>query len=80
MKLDLYQIDAFTDKVFGGNPACVVPLNKWLEDEKLLNIAQENAVSETAFLFKTIIFSICVGLPLILRWISAVMQHLQQHM
>ncbi len=49
MKLDLYQIDAFTDKVFGGNPACVVPLNKWLEDEKLLNIAQENAVSETAF-------------------------------
>ena len=49
MKLDLYQIDAFTDKVFGGNPACVVPLNIWLEDEKLLKIAQENAVSETAF-------------------------------
>ena len=49
MKLYLYQIDAFTDKVFGGNPACVVPLHKWLEDETLLKIAQENAVSETAF-------------------------------
>ena len=49
MKLYLYQIDAFTEKVFGGNPACVVPLHKWLEDEILLKIAQENAVSETAF-------------------------------
>ena len=38
MKLYLYQIDAFTDKVFGGNPACVVPLTKWLEDEKLLKL------------------------------------------
>ena len=52
MKLNLYQIDVFTDKVFGGNPACVVPLTKWLEDEKLLKIAQENAVSETAFFVK----------------------------
>ena len=49
MKLDLYQIDAFTDKMFGGNPACVVPLQHWLEDELLLKIAQENAVAETAF-------------------------------
>ena len=49
MKLDLYQIDAFTDKIFGGNPACVVPLQKWLADEILLNIAKENAVAETAF-------------------------------
>ncbi|MFV8346480.1 PhzF family phenazine biosynthesis protein [Flavobacterium sp. ZB4P13] len=49
MKLNLYQIDAFTDKTFGGNPACVVPLEKWLTDDILLEIAKENAVAETAF-------------------------------
>ena len=49
MKLELYQIDAFTDKMFGGNPACVVPLKRWLPDDILLKIAKENAVSETAF-------------------------------
>lgn len=49
MKLELYQIDAFTDKIFGGNPACVVPLNNWLPDDLLLKITQENAVAETAF-------------------------------
>lgn len=49
MKLSLYQIDAFTDEIFRGNPACVVPLQDWLPDEILLNIARENAVAETAF-------------------------------
>ena len=49
MKLNLYQIDAFTDKIFEGNPACVVPLDNWLEDNMLLKIAKENAVAETAF-------------------------------
>jgi PhzF family phenazine biosynthesis protein len=49
MKLECYHIDAFTDKIFGGNPACVVPLNAWLPDEVLLNIAKENGVAETAF-------------------------------
>ena len=49
MKLPIFQIDAFSDKVFGGNPACVVPLENWLQDEVLLKIAQENAVAETAF-------------------------------
>ena len=49
MKLNLYQIDTFTDKTFGGNPACVVPLDNWLEDDLLLKIAKENAVPETAF-------------------------------
>lgn len=49
MKLELYQIDAFTDKTFGGNPACVVPLNEWLPDETLLKIMKENTVAETAF-------------------------------
>ena len=49
MKLNLYQIDAFTSKVFGGNPACIVPLTEWLPDDMLLKIAKENAVPETAF-------------------------------
>ena len=49
MTLDLFQIDAFTNSVFGGNPACVVPLTSWLPDETLLKITQENAVAETAF-------------------------------
>jgi len=49
MKLDLYQIDAFTNKIFGGNPACVIPLDYWLPDDLLLNITKENAVAETAF-------------------------------
>lgn len=49
MKLALYQVDAFTDKTFGGNPACVVPLEQWSPDDLLLKITQENAVAETAF-------------------------------
>jgi len=49
MKYALYQIDAFTDKIFGGNPACVVPLENWLDDNILLKITKENAVAETAF-------------------------------
>ena len=53
MKIPLYQVDSFTSKVFGGNPACVVPLNEWLEDTVLLKIAQENAVAETAFFVET---------------------------
>ena len=47
--LDVYQIDAFTNTIFEGNPACVVPLPSWLPDEILLKITQENAVAETAF-------------------------------
>ncbi|CAN5191620.1 PhzF family phenazine biosynthesis protein [soil metagenome] len=49
MKFNLYQIDAFTNEIFSGNPACVVPLKEWLPDEILLKIAKENAVAETAF-------------------------------
>ncbi|WP_029034601.1 PhzF family phenazine biosynthesis protein [Salinimicrobium terrae] len=49
MQLHLYQINAFTDTIFSGNPACVVPLSEWLSDDLLLKIAQENAVAETAF-------------------------------
>jgi len=60
MELDLYQIDSFTDTIFKGNPACVVPLNEWLSDEVLLNIAKENAVAETAFFIKKKIIFIYV--------------------
>ena len=52
MKLKLFQIDAFTSTVFSGNPACVVPLDYWLDDNTLLQIAKENAVAETAFFTK----------------------------
>jgi PhzF family phenazine biosynthesis protein len=53
MKLPLYWIDAFTDRVFGGNPAAVVPLAAWPEDALLQKIAFENGLSETAFFVRT---------------------------
>ena len=49
MTLPIYQIDAFTDRLFAGNPAAVVPLKSWLSDEQMLNIAAENNLTETAF-------------------------------
>ena len=49
MQYQIFQIDAFTNEVFKGNPACVVPLKEWLSDNVLLHIAKENAVAETAF-------------------------------
>lgn len=47
--LPVYQVDAFTSKIFSGNPAAVVPLEAWLPDDVLLNIAKEHNQSETAF-------------------------------
>ena len=49
MQIPIYQIDAFTDKAFGGNPAAVCPLDAWLADETMQAIAFENNLSETAF-------------------------------
>lgn len=49
MKLPIYQIDAFTSRLFGGNPAAVVILDQWLPDEVLQSIAAENNLAETAF-------------------------------
>ena len=49
MKLPLYQVDAFTSRLFGGNPAAVVLLDYWLPDEALAAIAAENNLAETAF-------------------------------
>lgn len=45
----LFQVDAFTDRLFAGNPAAVVPLDNWLNDDQMQNIAAENNLSETAF-------------------------------
>lgn len=52
MKFEIYQVDAFTSKVFGGNPAAVVPLESWLPDHTMRHIAAENNLSETAFFVK----------------------------
>ena len=49
MKLPIFQLDAFASRLFGGNPAAVVVLPDWLPDATLQAIAQENNLSETAF-------------------------------
>jgi len=53
MKLKIYQVDAFTDKVFSGNPAAVCPLDNWPDDSLMQKIAMENNLAETAFYVKT---------------------------
>ena len=52
MQLPIYQIDAFASEVFRGNPAAVCPLGRWLDDEQMQAIAEENSLSETAFFIK----------------------------
>ena len=52
MKIPLYQVDAFTSKIFKGNPAAVCPLKNWLPDKVMQDIAKENNLSETAFFIK----------------------------
>ena len=49
MTLTLYQIDAFTDKLFKGNPAAVIPLESWLDENLMQQISMENNLSETVF-------------------------------
>ena len=53
MNLPIYWVDAFTERVFAGNPAAVVPLDSWLDDALLQRIANENGLSETAFFVRT---------------------------
>lgn len=65
MKLKQFQVDAFTDKLFGGNPAAVVPLESWLPNEVLQAIAEENNLSETAYFVKS-------GTRYQLRWFTPV--------
>jgi PhzF family phenazine biosynthesis protein len=52
MRLPIYQVDAFTDKLFGGNPAAICPLENWLPDATMQAVAAENNLSETAFLVR----------------------------
>lgn len=52
MEIPLFQVDAFTSKVFGGNPAAVCVLEQWPDDEILQDIAMENNLSETAFIVR----------------------------
>ena len=65
MEIPIYQVDAFTDSVFSGNPAAVCPLNYWLPDELLQSIALENNLSETAYFVRE-------GAAYHLRWFTPV--------
>lgn len=67
MKISMYQVDAFAERVFEGNPAAVCPLEEWLPDETLQSIAQENNLSETAFFVKE-------GESYHLRWFTPVVE------
>lgn len=53
MRIPLYQVDAFAERVFEGNPAAVCPLDRWLDDATMQAIAAENNLSETAFFVST---------------------------
>ncbi len=64
--LPLFQVDAFTDRIFGGNPAAVCPLETWLGDDVLQAIASENNLSETAFFLP----SANDGADMDLRWFT----------
>ena len=72
MKLNFAQIDAFTTTPFGGNPAAVIPLDRWLDDDVLLAIAEENNLSETAFIVRETDPSVTGGQPadFELRWFT----------
>ncbi len=59
----MFQVDAFADAVFGGNPAAVCPLDSWLADDILQAIARENNLSETAFF-------VPAGAAYALRWFT----------
>jgi PhzF family phenazine biosynthesis protein len=53
MSIPVYYVDAFSDRIFGGNPAAVCPLDAWLAEEMLQAIAAEHNLSETAYLRRT---------------------------
>jgi PhzF family phenazine biosynthesis protein len=65
MEIRLFQIDAFSERLFSGNPAAVCPLDAWLDDDRLQKIAAENNLSETAFFVKD-------GHGFHLRWFTPV--------
>ncbi len=63
LRIRQYQVDAFTSRLFGGNPAAVCPLDAWPDDSLLQSIAAENNLSETAFCIKA-------GQNFHLRWFT----------
>lgn len=65
MKIPIYQVDAFTNKLFKGNPAAICVLDSWIDDELMQKIAKENNLSETAFFTKN-------GAKYDLRWFTPV--------
>jgi PhzF family phenazine biosynthesis protein len=65
MELSIFKVDAFTERVFSGNPAAVCPLNSWLPDDALQAIAAENNLAETAFFVRN-------GNGFHLRWFTPV--------
>ncbi len=67
MNIPFYQVDAFTDKVFGENPAAVCLFDKWPQDKVLQQIAAENNLSETAFL-------VGAGADYDLRWFTPTLE------
>ena len=52
MELMIYQVDAFAEKLFGGNPAAVIPLESWIDEGLMQKIAMENNLAETVFFVK----------------------------
>lgn len=64
--MTLYQVDAFTNKLFGGNPAAVIPLDKWIGDPLMQQIAVENNLSETVFFVP----SVNKGADYDIRWFT----------
>lgn len=65
--LPIYQVDAFSSQVFGGNPAAVIPLEQWLPDNTLQALALENNLSETAFFVRE---SEGAGTDFHIRWFT----------
>ncbi len=63
MKIPIYQVDAFTEKLFGGNPAAVCPLDGWLPEQTMQAIGAENNLSETAFFVRA-------GTSFEIRWFT----------
>src|ERR1700739_438505 len=57
MKVPLYQVDAFTDRLFSGNPAAVCPLSEWLPEATMQAIAAENNLAETAWLPAALVYA-----------------------
>lgn len=63
MEIPIYQVDAFTSRLFAGNPAAVCPLENWLSDAQMQSIAAENNLAETAFFVRN-------GAGYKLRWFT----------